>query len=149
MSSYNQVSESRTLAETLGLATTEIVELGDELSDLCAAIAAQFPDTYENIPKYRQAYSGFQALDEARSVLSEALERISPPDRNEQVTVTVGRQTRRNRSMSQTVRLGNAAARLVGVWKTLAGEGENLDLVNDLEDTIEALGCVEFPTKHG
>ncbi len=149
MSSYNQITEQRTLAETLGLATTEIMELGDEMSNLCAAIAAQFPDTHESIPKYQQAYSAVGALEEARTVLGLALMRINPPDRNRQVEVKVGRQTRRNRSMSQTVRLGNAVVRLRGVEAALIEIDEGLDLVYDLSDIITALEGVAFPTRHG
>ena len=149
MSSYNQLAETRSLAETLGLATAEIIELCDELSNLCAAIAAQFPDTHENIPKYQQAYNAVAILDEAREVLAIALERVNPPDRNLSVTVKVGRQTRHNRSMSQTVRLGNAVARLEGVEKILGEADADDDLARDLNDILAELESVSFPARYG
>ncbi len=149
MSSYLQQEETRTLAETLGLATAEVIELCDELSNLCAAISAQFPDTHESIPKYQQAYSAVAVLDETKAVLEGALERINPPDRNLSVTVKVGRQTRRNRSVSQRVRLGNVVVRLKEVRATLITEDGGLDLVDSLSDIIPGLENVSFPAHHG
>ncbi len=145
MSSYNQVGETRTLAETLGLATAEIMALYDEMSDLCATIAAQFPDTYESIGKYQQAYHAVGALSGACVTLEEPLDRIDPPLRRQAVTVTVGKQMRSNRSSSQRVRLGNAVVRLVGARDALMGE----DLAADLAEIIEELGNVSFPQRYG
>lgn len=145
MSSYNQVTEERPLAETLGLATTEILLLYDEMADLCATIAAQFPKTYQKIAKYQQAHSALTALDEARTVLHDPLERIDPSCRSLPVTVTVGKQTRYRRDMSQRVRLGNAVVRLVGAKNALTDE----DLAADLAEIIEELGNVAFPQRYG
>jgi hypothetical protein len=145
MSSYRQTEETRTLAETLGLATTEILALYDECADLCAAIAAQFPQTYEKIAKYRQAYHALTALDNARTVLDEPLEHVEPPDRNQPVTVKVGKQTRYHRPTSQCVRLGNAVVRLIGAKDALT-DG---NLVAGLAEIIEELGNVTFPQRYG
>lgn len=145
MSSYNQISEERTLAETLGLATTEILALYDEMADLCSTIAAQFPDTYDSISKYRQAYRALTALEEAKTVLEAPLERIDPPYRNAKVTVTVGSQTRPRRASSRRVRLGNAVVRLRGV--TLAEVGEELQ--EGLDSIILELEDVSFPQPYG
>ncbi len=148
MSSYNQVAEKRPLAETLGLATTEILALYDEMADLCATIAAQFPDTYEKIAKYQQAHHALTALDSAREVLSEPLERIDPPLRSLDVTVTAGRQTRPNRQSSQRVRLGNAVVRLRGIVVALA-DADWSGLREDLMASIAGLEDVTFPERYG
>ncbi len=148
MSSYNQVAETRTCAETLGLATTEILALYDEMADLCATIAAQFPDTYEEVPKYQQAHLAMTALDSAREVLSEPLDRVDPSCRNLDVTVTAGRQTRPNRQTSQRVRLGNAVVRLKGVVVTLA-DADWAGLAEDLMASIIELEDVTFPERYG
>lgn len=148
MSSYNQVNETRTLAETLGLATAEIMALYDEMSDLCATIAAQFPDTYEGISKYQQAYHAMTALNEACTTLEEPLERIDPPLRRQAVTVTVGKQTRSNRSSSQRVRLGNSVVRLKGIVAALA-DADWAGLCEDLAADITELEGVEFPVNYG
>lgn len=151
MSSYNQIAETHTLAETLGLATTEVLALHDEMADLCATIAAQFPDTHEKIVKYQQAYHALAALDVARTVLHESLERINPSDRNRPVTVKVGKQTRRNRAMSQRVRLGNVVARLRNVSAVLPGEywSDDVGLGRNLTDIIISLDAVTFPQRYG
>ena len=146
MSSYHQVNETRTLAEMLGLATADIMKLHDEMSDLCATIAAQFPATHESIPKYRQAYQTFTALSDACHTLEEPLERVDPPVRRHQVTITIGKQMRSNRSASQRVRLGNAVVRLRGVVATLLDGDE---LRDDLIENITALEAVEFPQTYG
>jgi hypothetical protein len=148
MSSYNQVEETRTLAETLGLATTEVLALYDECADLCATIAAQFPNTYENIAKYRQAHHALTALDEAKTVLDEPLERLDPPIRNLSVTVTIGKQTRYNRPMSQRVRLGNAVVRLKGIVGALS-DADWTGLCEDLAATVGELEDVTFPERYG
>lgn len=149
MSSYNQITEERALAETLGLATTEILALYDECADLCALIAAQFPETYEKIAKYQQAYHALTALDEAKTVLDEPLERIDPPDRNQQVKVRVGKQTRYNRPTSQRVRLGNAIARMKGVEAALPSSSYQWGLRDDLTGVIVTLEGVTFPERFG
>lgn len=149
MSSYNQVEETRALAETLGLATTEIMALYDEMADLCATIAAQFPNTHEKIAKYQQAYNALTALDNARVVLDEPLERIDPPDRLRPVTVKVGKQTRYGRPVSQRVRLGNAVVRLKGVEVALPSLAEQWGLRDDLTGIIVALEDVTFPERFG
>lgn len=148
MSSYNQVAETRPLAETLGLATTEILALYDEMADLCATIAAQFPDTYEQITKYAQAHRALTALDNAREVLNEPLERVDPPLRSLNVTVAVGRQTRAKRLASHRVRLGNAVVRLTGVVVALAGADWS-GLREDLMASIAELEEVTFPERYG
>ncbi len=148
MSSYNQVDETRTLAETLGLATTEIMALYDEMSDLCATIAAQFPATYEGIAKYQQAYHAVEALSNACTTLEEPLDRVDPPLRRTTVTVTVGKQTRSNRSSSQRVRLGNAVVRLKGIVASLA-DADWAGLRADLAENITELAGVEFPKNYG
>lgn len=148
MSSYNQIEETRTLAETLGLATTEILALYDEMADLCATIAAQFPKTYEKIAKYQQAYHALTALDEAKGVLAEPLERVDPPIRSLPVTVTVGKQTRYNRGSSQRVRLGNAVVRLKGVVGALAN-ADWTGLCEDLAAISAELENVTFPKRYG
>ncbi len=145
MSSYNQIDETRTLAETLGLATTEILALYDEMADLCATIAAQFPKTYEKIAKYQQAHRALTTLDEARAVLDEPLEHIDPPLRRQAVLVKVGKQMRSNRSSSQRVRLGNAVVRLKGVKDALMDES----LAADLAEIIKGLENVTFPQRYG
>lgn len=149
MSSYNQVTERRTLAETLGLATTEIMRLYDEMADLCANIAGQFPDTYEEIPKYQQALSALTALELAKDVLDEPLARIDPPARARDVPVTVGKQMRGRSSMSQRVRLGNAVVRLRGVKDELGDPLESDDLCVDLAEIIGQLENVTFPERWG
>lgn len=148
MSSYNQVPETRPLAETLGLATTEILALYDEMADLCATIAAQFPDTYEQIAKYQQAHCAMTALDNAREVLNEPLERVDPPCRGLDVTVTAGRQTRPNRQTSHRVRLGNAIVRLKGVVVALA-DADWDGLREDLMVSITELEDITFPERYG
>ncbi len=148
MSSYNQVAEMHPLAETLGLITTEIMKLYDEMADLCATIAAQFPATYEQITKYQQAHTALTALEEAKTVLHDPLERIEPPFRSLPVTVTVGRQTRHRRNMSQRVRLGNAVARMRGVVLALA-KMDWSGLHEDLAAIIEELENITFPQRYG
>ncbi len=148
MSSYHQVNETKTLAEMLGIATTDIMKLHDEMSDLCATIAGQFPDTYEHIPKYRQSYRAFTALSNACTTLEEPLDRIDPPVRRHAVTITIGKQMRSNRSASQRVRLGNAVVRLRGVVAALSAADET-ELRNDLAENITALEAVEFPATYG
>lgn len=149
MSSYNQVTERRTLAETLGLATTEIMKLYDEMADLCANIAAQFPDTYEDIPRYHQALSALSALDRARDVLDEPLARIDPPARARIVVVTVGKQGRGRRTMSDRVRLGNAVVRLRAVQNDLNDPLEADNLSVDLAEIVGQLEGVTFPERFG
>lgn len=148
MSSYHQVDETKTLAEMLGIATADIMKLHDEMSDLCATIAAQFPDTHENIPKYRQAYRTFTALSDACRTLEEPLDRIDPPVRRHAVTITIGKQMRSNRSASQRVRLGNAVVRLRGVVMALS-LAEEIELRDDLIENVNALSNVEFPQNYG
>ncbi len=148
MSSYNQVNDTRTLAEMLGLATAEIMKLHDEMSDLCATIAAQFPDTHEHIGKYQQAFRAIKILGDACGTLEEPLERIDPPARRRTVTVMVGKQTRSNRASSQRVRLGNAIVRLRGVVASLTNANE-AELQNDLTENITALETVVFPKTYG
>ncbi len=148
MSSYNQVNETRTLAEMLGLATAEVMKLHDEMSDLCATIAAQFPATHENIPKYRQAYRAVEALSDTCSTLEEPLARVDPPVRRHAVTITIGKQMRSNRSSSQRVRLGNAIVRLRGVVLALS-LAEEYELRDELIDNIAALETVVFPQTYG
>ena len=148
MSSYHQVDETKTLAEMLGIATTDIMQLHDEMSDLCATIAAQFPDTHEHIPKYRQAYHAFSALSDTCRTLEEPLERVDPPVRRHAVTITVGKQMRAKRSASQRVRLGNAIVRLRGVVAALSAADET-ELRDDLIENITALETVEFPQTYG
>ncbi len=148
MSSYHQINETKTLAEMLGLATTDIMKLHDEMSDLCATIAAQFPDTHENIPKYQQSYHAFLELSDACLTLAEPLDRIDPPVRRQAVTITIGKQMRSNRSASQRVRLGNAVVRLRGVAAALS-VAEEYELRDDLIENIAALATVEFPQTYG
>ncbi len=149
MSSYNQVTERRTLAETLGLATTEIMKLYDEMADLCANIAAQFPDTYEDIPKYQQALTAFTTLERARDVLDEPLTRIDPPARARTVPVAVGKQARGRHTVSQRVRLGNAVARLRAVQNDLGDPQEDDNLSIDLAEIVGQLEGVTFPERYG
>ncbi len=149
MSSYNQVTERRTLAETLGLATTEIMKLYDEMADLCANIAAQFPDTYEDIPKYQQAHGALTALELAKDVLDEPLARIDPPARARIVPAMVGKQTRGRHVASQRVRLGNAVVRLRAVQTDLADTQEDDDLSVDLAEIVGQLEGVTFPERYG
>ncbi len=148
MSSYNQVTERRTLAETLGLATTEIMKLSDEMADLCANIAGQFP-AYEDIPKYQQAHSALTALELAKDVLDEPLARIDPPTRARIVPAMVGKQTRGRHTVSQRVRLGNAVVRLRAVKDDLGDPQENDDLSVDLAEIIGQLEGVTFPERYG
>lgn len=148
MSSYRPFKETHTLAEMLGLATADIMKLHDEISDLCATIAAQFPDTHENIPKYRQAYHTLSALSNACLTLEEPLDRIDPPLRRQAVTITIDKQMRSNRSASQRVRLGNSIVRLRGAMTTLAAAGE-VELRDDLAENIATLETVEFPQTYG
>ncbi len=148
MTSYHQVDETRTLAEMLGIATADIMKLHDEMSDLCATIAAQFPDTHEAIPKYRQAYRAVGALSDTCETLAEPLERIDPPVRRHAVTITIGKQMRSKRAASQRVRLGNAVVRLRGVAGVLFATNET-ELRNDLAENITALEAVEFPQTYG
>ncbi len=125
------------------------MKLYDEMADLCANIAAQFPDTYEDIPKYQQAHSALSALELAKDVLDEPLTRIDPPARARDVPVTVGKQMRGRRAMSQRVRLGNAVARLRAVEAELSVIDAGLDLVYDLGDIIGQLEGVTFPERFG
>ena len=148
MSSYHQINETRTLAETIGLATIDIMKLHDEMSDLCATIAAQFPGAYEDIPKYQQAYYAREALHDTRRTLDAPLDRLNPILRTMTVPVTIGKQTRSNRSSSKRVRLGNAAARLKGIVVALTNAKEH-ELRDDLADNITALESVEFPQTYG
>lgn len=147
MSSYNQVAETRSLAETLSLAVVEIIALDDELSDLCASISAQFPGRYEDIPKYQEALHASEALGYARTLLYEPVDRLPPSTRNRPVTVTIGKQTRQNRPTSQRVRLGNAVVRLKGVLAALAPNGFGFE--EDLAAVIEELEGVTFPARFG
>ena len=148
MSSYHQINETRTLAEMVGLATAEVMKLYDEMSDLCATIAAQFPATHEVIPKYRLAYHAVEVLSDTCRTLEEPLERIDPPVRRHAVTITIGKQMRSNRSSSQRVRLGNAIVRLRGVVATLS-EADEAELRDELAENIAALENVEFPQTYG
>ncbi len=148
MSSYHQISETRTLAETIGLATIDIMKLHDEMFDLCATIAAQFPSTYEDIPKYQQAYYAREALRDARRTLDAPLDRLNPTLRTVAVPVTIGKQTRSNRSSSKRVRLGNATVRLQGIVVALTNAKEH-KLRDDLADNLIALEAVEFPQTYG
>lgn len=152
MSSYNQVSETRALGETLSLAVIEIVTLYEEMADLCASIAAQFPDTHGRIPKYQEAFAALSSLDSARLLLEEPMNRIEPSARQTPVTATVGRQTRPNRITSQRVRLGNAVARLKPVLMELA-QGtlvhDDAEFVADLSNIITDLQTVTFPQRYG
>lgn len=149
MSSYNQVEEKRTLAETLSMAATEIMALEEEMADLCATIAGQFPDTYERIAKYQEAHSAWQALASARALLEDPLASITPSYRDKRVVVTVGRQTRFRRSTSQRVRLGNAVVRMRGVTAVLQPDGTDEETAAELAANITALEDVTFPTRHG
>lgn len=149
MSSYNQVDETRTLAETLSLAATEIMALEEEMADLCATIAAQFPDKYEQIGKYQQAYHALQVLRSARDLLEDPLANVAPSYRNVPVTIKIGRQTRSNRPTSQRVRLGNAIVRLNAVFNTLMPDGMDKESAVDLARNIGALEDVSFPKKYG
>lgn len=148
MSSYHQTDETRALAEVLGLATAEIMGLHDEMADLCATIAAQFPDTYERIGKYQQAYHAVVTLSNTCQTLEEPLQRLDPPLRRQAVTVTIGKQTRSNRPASQRVRLGNAIVRLRGVVVALTAADET-ELRNDLAENISELETVVFPQTYG
>ena len=148
MSSYNQVAETRALGEMLSLAVVEIVALYDEMADLCAGIAAQFPKTHERIPKYQEAYSALAALDNARTLLNEPMNRVPPSYRHTPVTAMVGKQTRQNRATSQRVRLGNAVVRLKAVFGAI-GAGRPYDLLDDLAEVIADLQGVVFPARYG
>ena len=151
MSSYNQVEEMKTLADTLSHAITVLRLLEEEMADLCATIAGRFPKKYETIAKYQQAYVALQTLRRANEAL--AVDAVPPSSRNLPVTLWVGRQTRFNRPTSQRVRLGNAVARLRGVtdeltkWAESGGGGQIF--VTDLREIIEALDAVVFPVRHG
>ncbi len=148
MSSYNQVTEERALGETLSLAVIEIVALHEELSDLCASIAAQFPNTHERIPKYREAYDALESLENAKASLEAPMDRVMPSYRQVPVVATVGKQTRQGRATSQRVRLGNAVMRLKAVLAGLDLCGDNL-LLDDLEAIIADLQGVVFPQRYG
>lgn len=150
MSSYNQVEETRALGETLSMAVVEIVALHDEMSDLCASIAAQFPNTHGRIPKYQEAYNALTALEDARAILAEPMNRVAPSSRQVPVAAVVGKQTRQGRSTSQRVRLGNAVVRLKAVLAVLAmGIHDDLELAADLSNIIADLQTVTFPTRYG
>ncbi len=151
MSSYNQVTEERTLAETLSLAVIEVRALDEEMSDLCASISAQFPGRFERIDKYQEALRASEALGEARTLLGEEpLSNISPNNRNVPVTATVGKQTRQNRPTSQRVRLGNAVVRLQAVVQALApGRGGDEQAALEIEAAIDTVDGITFPTRFG
>lgn len=152
MSSYNQVTEDRALGETLSLAVIEIVALYDEMEDLCATIAAQFPKTYERIPKYQEAYAALIILESAKLILDEPMNRVAPSLRQVPVVVVVGKQTRPNRVTSQRVRLGNAVARMKAVNNVLAS-GDDLgpvfEIIGDLDEIVRDLQTVTFPERYG
>ena len=148
MSSYHQINETRTLAETIGLATIHIMKLNDEMHDLGSTIAAQFPGTSEYIPKYPHAYYAREALHDTRRTLDAPLDRLNPILRTMTVPVTIGKQTRSNRSSSKRVSLGNAAVRLKGIVVDLTNAKEH-ELRDDLADNITALESVEFPQTYG
>lgn len=150
MSSYNQVQETKTLADTLSNAVTVIRLLHEEMEDLCATIAGRFPNKYEKIAKYQQAYAALQALRRANEALT--VDAVPPSSRNLPITLWVGRQTRFNRPTSERVRLANAVARLRGVAAELAKlevDGESEVFVIDLYRMIEELDAVTFPQRHG
>lgn len=150
MSSYNQVEQTKTLADTLSNAVTVIRLLHEEMEDLCATIAGRFPKKYEQIAKYKQAYVALQTLRRANEAL--AVDAVPPSSRNLPITLYVGRQTRFNRPTSQRVRLGNAVARLRGVAGELTKmefDGESEVFVIDLRGMIEELDAVTFPQRHG
>ena len=149
MSSYNQVAETRPLAETLSLAATEIMSLEEEMADLCATIAAQFPDTHERIDKYQQAYCALQALRAAHDLVEDPLAAVTPSYRNVPITVKVGRQTRHNRPSSQRVRLANAVVRLRAVAVALHPDGADEATRVDLKVNIDVLEHVTFPKRYG
>ena len=156
MSSYNQVEETRALGEMLSMAVVEIVDLHDDMSDLCAGIAAQFPETHERIPKYQEAYDALASLESAKAVLDEPMNRVAPSYRQVPVVAFVGRQTRQGRITSQRVRLGNAVVRLKAVRDALTTitppdirDVHVEELVIDLDAIIADLQTVTFPTRYG
>lgn len=148
MSSYVQAEETRALSETLSMAVIEIVALHDEMSDLCASIAGQFPATFERIPKYQEAYDALAALEDAKAILNEPMNHVAPSDRHKPVTSMVGRQTRQGRVTSQRVRLGNAVVRLTAVLAAMEpSPPDGFD--DDLAGIIADLEAVTFPQRFG
>lgn len=147
MSSYLQQEETRALGEMLSMAVVDIISLYEEMADLCASIAAQFPDTHERIAKYQEAYSALMSLEDAKALLKEPMERVAPSYRQKPVVAVVGKQTRQGRQTSRRVRLGNAVVRLKVVRGALTPHGDSL--AADLDAIIADLQTVTFPTRYG
>lgn len=144
------MEETKPLVDTLSNAVTVIRLLHEEMENLCATIAGRFPNKYEKIAKYQQAYTALQSLQRANELLD--VDAVPPASRSLPVTLYVGRQTRFNRPTSQRVQLANAVGRLRGVANGLTklevdGDGEAFMI--DLLSIIEELDAVEFPQRHG
>lgn len=147
MSSYNQVPAKTNVGTAIADAVQELRALRDEMDDLCAGIAGQFPETFLRIPKYHTAFAACRALDDADAAVGE----ISMSHTLQQlpITVTVGKQTRTNRAMSQRVRLGNAVVLLTEAKAELSKYDEEQDDVDLLAEAIQTVDGVNFPKTYG
>lgn len=156
LSSYRQIRETKSLAETLQLALKEIESLADEMDDLCDEISGQFPGRCRFMPKHQQALDASETLLRAESILLDqvgGLDGILEDLRREvkamPVTVTVGGQTRR-RAYSWRVRCGNAVVRLEGVIEALPEAQDVPDgIVVTLRQAADLLKGVTFPKAYG
>lgn len=147
MSSYSQQTTTTTVGEAVKCAKQEIAALWDEMSDLCAEIAAQFPDTYKEIAKYQEAVAAHDALCEAFDLIEEV--DLDYEHRDAPMSITVGKQTRRNRPTSQRVRLANAVVQLTKATDALRlfDDAEIAEVI--LHDIIKAVDGVSFPKTWG
>ncbi len=144
MSSYRQEDQRTTVGKAIEEATETLAALWDEMAELCADIAAQFPNTYGDILKYQQALTADNALGEAISLLDDLS--LSWSFKQTAITITVGRQTRRKRPQSQRVRLGNAIVRLTAVARAAKTVDED-DAT--LWEIIEPIAGISFPQAWG
>ncbi len=117
------------------------------MGELCAGIAAQFPDTYEKIAKYQEALLAYNALQAANTLIEQV--DLDREHKDVPLMVKVGKQTRHNRTMSQRVRLGNAVVRLTGAAQALYPFETDGDAEALLQESIETVDGISFPKTYG
>lgn len=152
MSSYRQKDVWMTVETALREAVAELRRLNDDMADLCAGIEAQFPDTFERIPKYGQAFRAWESLQAAIEIVGEGQSFALPATVGSMnIPVMVGKQTRQGRETSQRVRLGNARIRLASALTVLESfdRMDMADVVYDLRAMLGRLGGISFPVMYG
>lgn len=153
MSSYNQVPELSNVGQAIHAAQDELVLLSAGMAELCASIAAQFPDTYEGIPKYKQALYAHHTLEAGAEEMA-TLDYLTSECLDSEIRIVIGKQTRQHRRTSQRVRLGNAVVRLCGAADGLCGhnKGDHVDCAEAaalIQRVVENAQTVTFPTAYG